>query len=451
MLNEYKAKAESEYNITDELDNLNNTIENLNKLQEELVAQAEQKARDNSLGNQLANWISSIGDTANAALDQVDSALDQLEKMASALTTEQNTLLEGLKATVAGLLPEENKGALYTDAEQEKINTIKDKVEQKEKLSQEEITDLLTFVERQKTVEKGIAEYLKDKATHDYGYVTKNFLSLTGATIAGMLAGPTAAFAAHNVIGSLYQNWVNDAQPNNQVEQLATFMVNGAVGFVTGGAGAAAANVTAQVVEDVAPESIRDSIAAASIGYLAHLTGASATVTMQVGLVGLLALKGRQIVHAIKEDANAVASAIKNPLTLPGAAFGFITTVVSDILSACVERRWDEIGALGTVTVISLGTLILGSSVAGGIAVALLGVYLTNRFFHSDDIYKGEATLANPSFREWVARQTDLVNDAEAQITTLNGILESKSNDANDVRRTAEIISSLTTPVILEQ
>ncbi|MGZ3633534.1 MAG: hypothetical protein ACXWM7_04405 [Parachlamydiaceae bacterium] len=448
MLNEYKTKAESEYNIKNEFDALEETIKNLKELQGQLVAQAEEEARDNSLGNQLANWMSSIGDTANAALNHVDSALDELAEITSSLTPDQTTLLGGIKDIVTQLLPAENNGALYTPEETEKINAIKQKVEQKQKLSQEEITDLLTFVERQKTVEKGIAEYLTEAAIYDYGYVTKNFLSLTGATIAGMLAGPTAAFAAHNVIGSLYQNWVNDAKPNNQVEQLAALMVNGAVGFATGGSGAAVANVTAQVVEDVAPENVRDGIAAASIGYLAHLTGASPAITMQVGLIGLLALKGRQIAHAIKEDANAVVSAIKNPLTLSGAAFGFITNIANGILSACIEKRWDEVGALGTVTVISLGTLILGSSVAGGIAVALLGVYLTNRFFHSDDIYKGGATLANSSFREWVAKQTALVEDAETQMASLNAILQSKSSDANDVKRTAEIISLLTTPVV---
>lgn len=431
----YKAALESEYNVTNELAPLEQQIGNFRtikiKLEEEAERKAEAEAHENSLGKWLSKTMGQIS----------EGAIEQFQSLSSILNPEEHEFLENLKAQIAALLPSENNGRLFSADEERVINSIKEKLQNREKLSMEDIQNLLQFTDRQKKLEDGIADLLKDSLLYTNGYLTKNFVSIVGASIAGMMAGPMAAFAAHQAIGSLWQNYISDANPRNRAEQFVGLFMNGVVGAATGGLGGVVANAAALVVEDEAPASVRDAIAAASIGYLASLTGASTAVSLKVGLVGLLVLKGRQIFHVIKSDGQGIINAIKNPGTILSASRGAITQIAKDSIFALWEKKWSEVGSLTSVVVISFSLLALGSTGAG-LVVILPGIYLVNRFFHSDDTYKGGASLTNEDFCQWTARQHQLVDECESQIEDLKKILHEEM-DEESYKKTANAIDKI--------
>jgi len=313
---------------------------------------------------------------------------------------------------------------LFSDAELSKIANIKKKVTNKEKLSSEDVTDLLKAVQTTQEAEAGMAEYLQNQMLYQYGDYTKSAVSLTAATVAGIFLGPLAAFAAHTAVSSAFQSFINAANPEDQ---------------------------KAEIKKQLSSVSAQDGLAATSLGYLASLTGASATVALQVGLLGLLVLKGSQVINAVKEDAVALIQTIRNPKTIPSAAFGFITKIATDTFSSILAKKWEEVGVISAVTVISLGSLILGGTLCGGIATMLLGLYATNRFFHTDASYQGGATLSNPSFSKWAVDQSGLIktNNIEEQIETLNNILKHEFKDEAKASRVALIINELTGQEVL--
>lgn len=441
-LEEYKLALKAEFNVTDQLGTLDKQIEDFRGLSLKLEIEANEKAareaHENSLGVWLTNCMHEISDGAK---EISGNAIEQFQSLAKVLNSDEFEFLENLKSQIAALLPSENNGKLFSEDEEKIILGIKEKLTNKEKLSYEEIHNLLKFTDRQKNLEDGIAEILKDSLLYKHAYITKNFVSLVGASLAGMVAGPVAAFAAHQAIGSIWQNYVSDASPKNRGEQLATVLMNGVIGAATGGVSGAIANTTAVVIEDEAPESIRDAIAAASIGYLAHVTGASAAVSLQVGLIGLLVIKGSQLFNVIKNDGKELIEAIKNPTTLPAGAFWAISKLANDTISAVWERNWSEVGSLASVGVISFSLLALGS-IGTGVVILLPGIYLVNRFFHSDNTYKGGASLTNDDFCKWTAHQYQLLDNCDDQIKELKTILSYEMDEEN-YKKTANSIDKI--------
>ncbi len=436
-LTKYKNEINAEFEITDELGKIDEVISNINEIKSELDEIKKENERENTLGKALENWANTMGTLK-------DQALEQLDSMTRQLSAEQNQFLEDLKAEITGLFPAENNGSLFSEQELESLRAIKSKCTNKIKLSEDEVKDLLKFTDRENKLQQDVLKIIKNKFLYEHSFITKNFVSLLGASLAGMVGGPGAAFAAHHYIGSVWENYVSAKGPNNRIEQLAMLMMNGVVGNATGGIGGAIACTAAQVVQDEAPTEVKNTIAAASLAYLAHLTGASPSVSLKVGLLGLLVLKGRQIFQAVKSDLKAIGQTIKKPLSIPRKIIGAITKIATDVFSAIKEKKWAENFSNGSAVVISLALLITGSSTGVGLIAALMGIYLSNRIHHSEDSYTGEATLANEDFCKWAARQHQLAEKVEDQVELLNKILaEAMGKTSDEYKETAQAVKKL--------
>lgn len=448
-LSEYKKLIEKKYENSKQFKKIDLILEDLNTILE-INKQNKIFNEETSLENEMISWAKSV--------DQATThSLESLAAIASKLGTEQQGILHAIKNEISHILP--SNGSLFSQLEQDLIDTIKQKLKNKVKLSEYEIKNLLEFTDRQIKFEYSLKEILQDNLIYENGFLTKNFISIAGATIAGMIGGPGAAFAAHTLVGSLWDNYASDGKPQSRTEQAAGMLMNGVLGAAVGGIGGAISFTASQAIQDEAPTVVRDGITAASIGFLTYSTGVSPALSLKIGLTGLLALKGKQLLQTIKNDLKTVYTVIKDPKKISSSLSRFTATIFKDMFNAMNEKKWKKVFSYTSVIGLSLTTLALGASIFTGIAVQTAGTYLVNRIFHTPDTYKGSATFANPDFREWTVRQHALIEDVEDQLDSLLEIVKheiNKFDNTNKSQKVSEVMNKLLdinsnqNPMILE-